>query len=236
MTSPHELLSNLLRCIGNKDYVIKPFGHLTRVNKKKLFSWIPPSTKMKFRELKKQANEVKEEQLSNYIDEFFNDDIRNAISHSDYIITPDSFRFTESGLAKQISNEKLSEFINNGFAFYDAFLGCQRLWKKKISHFKKYHKWPNYEVLEILSNDEVGVFGFNVHFSNGSKAIFSRSREGVDATNIIFEEDGSINFMVGSRDDLEPKWKINGEEVSAGVSFLLRGHHKNKLKMIRLAS
>ena len=88
-------------------------------------------------------------------------------------------------------------------AFYDALLGCQRLWKKELSHSEKYHKWPNYEVLAILSNDEDGVFGFNVHFSNGSKATFSRSKEGLDATNIKFEEDGSINFWVGMIDELE---------------------------------
>ena len=219
MTAPHEMLSNLLRCLGGKSYVVKPFGHLTRVNKKQSFSWVPPSAKMKFRELKSQANDAKEEQLANYIDNFFNDDIRNAVSHSDYIITPDAFRFTESGLPRQIPNEKLSETINNGFAFYDALLGCQRIWKKEFSHLKKYHKWPNYEVLEILSNDEIGVFGFNVHFSNGNKATFSRSKEGVDATNINFEEDGSISFMIGSFDKLETKWKIDGKEVSDWSEF-----------------
>ena len=126
MTAPHEMLSNLLRCLGGKSYVVKPFGHLTRVNKKQSFSWVPPSAKMKFRELKSQANDAKEEQLANYIDNFFNDDIRNAVSHSDYIITPDAFRFTESGLPRQIPNEKLSETINNGFAFYDALSAEQK--------------------------------------------------------------------------------------------------------------
>jgi len=29
---------------------------------------------------------------------------------------------------------------------------------------RKYHKWDNYEVLELLA-DENGVYGFNVHFS-----------------------------------------------------------------------
>ncbi len=55
--------------------------------------------------------------------------------------------------------------------------------------------------------------GFNVHFSNGSKATYSRRLSGIQATNLHFERSGHIGFMVGDLDALEPVWKINGMPV-----------------------
>jgi len=75
----------------------------------------------------------------------------------------------------------------------------------------KFYKLPNYEVLELLSNEK-GVCGFHIHFSNGSKATYSRTTEGSECCNILFNNDGSIhNFWIGSISALEPVWKVNGK-------------------------
>ena len=213
MTAPHELLANFLRCLSGLQYHIKPLGHLGRKKKKELFSWIPPSAKNKFNELKKVSNKVGEKKLCDIIDAFFNDQIRNAFSHSDFVITEEYFRWTESGLAQQISIEDLNRIISNCFSFYSALLWCHKTWLKQMSQSPKYHKWPNYKVLEILSSDDSGAYGFNVHFSNGNKATYSRTNEGAQPTNITFNKEGTINFFVGSLDDLEPVWKIDGKPV-----------------------
>jgi hypothetical protein len=105
--------------------------------------------------------------------------------------------------------------IGNCFSFYGALLWCQKYWLKELSQAPKFHKWPQYEILEILSTEDEGVYGFNVHFSNGNKATYSRTEKGTECTNITLEKDGSINFFVGSLDDLEQVWKIDGEPVSA---------------------
>ena len=76
---------------------------------------------------------------------------------------------------------------------------------------KRFHKWPNYEVLELLTNDELGLYGFSVHFSNGNKATYARTPKGTDATNVMFEKNGSINFFVGSLDELTKEWKVDGK-------------------------
>ena len=73
---------------------------------------------------------------------------------------------------------------------------------------------PQYEVLELLSSEDEGLYGFHMHFSNGSRATYTRRKSGTDATNITFERDGGINFMVGLLTALEPVWKINGEPVT----------------------
>lgn len=212
MTAPHEILLNLLRCINGEHYIIAPFRHLGRSKRNVLFSYIPPSSKMKFRYICEKAKEINENDLIAAINSVYSDYIRNAFSHSDYILTDEHFRYTEGGLAHQIKLSKLNKIINDCFEFYSVFMGLHRYWLKQLSRIKRFHKWPQYEVLELLSDDS-GLYGFHVHFSNGNKATYSRRKSGIDAINIIFDNDKGINFMCRSIDKLEPRWKINGDPV-----------------------
>lgn len=209
MTAPQEFLANLLRVLSGEKYHMKPFGSLGRSNKKKPFSWVPPSAPVKYRELKRLAGEARQTFLSDYIDQFFNEDIRNAFSHSDYVLSGEYFRWTESGLAQQVSLDTVNLLSRNCFRFFSAVLWLHDRVLTDLKTLPRYHKWPNYEVLELLSDAE-RLHGFSVHFSNGAKATYSRTAQGVICTNVLFEPDGSINFMVGSLDALRPEWKVDG--------------------------
>lgn len=211
MTATHEILANLLRCIGKSYYIYDPFDEL--IKRKKNLNYIPPSAKSKFDLIKKLANTCGETKLSNYIDSFFNDKIRNAFSHSDYILTESGFRYTEGEPAQEISIAVIEETLNNCFNFYSSFLSLHKIWLKKLGKLKRYHKWPNYEVLELISNEEMGLYGFHVHFLNGSKSTYQRLPSGVNALNLFFEEDGRLNYFVGLLDNLEPVWKIDGVPI-----------------------
>lgn len=213
MTAPHEIIANLLRCVAKKQYTFNPFSDLGRTKKGKLFSWIPPSARQKFQRIRNLARDVGQAELAVAVDKFFDERVRNAFSHSDYILTDDYFRFTEGGLAQQIEVEFLDRLISECFAFYGAFLYLHKEWLRALSRGRRFHKWPNYEVLELLSSEEEGLYGFHVHFSNGSRATYTRRKSGIEAINLIFESDGGINFMVGPLDDLQPIWKINGEPI-----------------------
>jgi hypothetical protein len=212
MTAPHEMLANLLRCLAGKPYIIRPFSKFIKKNKKRPFSSFPPSATKKFNEIKKAAKDSDETELIQHIDSFFDDKIRNAFSHSDYILKEEHFRWTEGGLAQQVEIDIVKELINNCFSFYDALLYCHKHWLKELAKLPRYHKWPQHEVLEILSDNNI-VYGFSVHFSNGSKATYARTSKGTDATNIHPNSDGTVNFFVGSLDALEPIWKIDGKPV-----------------------
>lgn len=210
MTAPQEFLANLLRILGGGKYHIKPFGSLGRINKKRPFSWVPPSAPVKYRELRRLAVACGQQILSNYIDQFFDEDIRNAFSHSDYIMSGEHFRWTESGLAQQVPLEYVNSVARNCFRFFSAVLWLHDQVLIDLKKLPRFHKWPNYEVLELLSNTK-RLHGFSVHFSNGAKATYSRTEMGVQCTNVLFEADGSINFMVGLLDALRPEWRIDGQ-------------------------
>ena len=214
MTAPQEFLANLLRALSGEKYHVKPFGTLGR-KKKSAFSWVPPSAPKKYRELKRLAAKSGQDKLGEYIDHFFNEDIRNAFVHSDYILSNESFRWTESGLAAQIPLDTVNLIATNCFRFFSALLWLHDRVLIDLKQSPRFHKWPNYEVLELLSDAE-RLRGFSVHFSNGSKATYWRTKEAVNCTNIFFQPDGSINFMAGLLDSLRPEWKVNGQPFEGG--------------------
>lgn len=216
MTAPQEFLANLLRVLGGARYHIKPFGSLGRTNKKKPFSWVPPSAPVKYRELKRLAAKCGQTALIDYIDQFFNEDVRNAFSHSDYVLSAEYFRWTESGLAQQIPLDAVNLTVRNCFGFFSGVLWLHDRVLTDLKRLPRFHKWPNYEVLELLSDSE-RFNGLSVHFSNGAKATYSRTEKGVECTNVLFEPDGSINFFVGSLDALRPEWKVNGRPFEEGI-------------------
>lgn len=214
MSAPHEMLYNLVRIIGDEEFMFHPFRHLSRKKKGDPFSSIPPSAKHKFKEISALAKKNGENTLVDLIASFFSDEIRNAFSHSDYILAENSFRWTESGIAKELSYDVVQALINNCFHFYRALLRLHLDWLSSLARARRFHKWPDYQVLELLSDETHGVYGFNVHFSNGTKASFTRTEKGVRPVNLRFLRDGGVSFFVGNFDELEPVWKVDGKPVA----------------------
>lgn len=214
MTAMHEMLANLIRIVAGKPYVISPLRHLERKRKKSFFS-VPPSATVKFREIKRLAGEVGWGEICEMIDLFFDERVRNAFSHSDYVVTEKHFRWTEGESPNQIPQQELLILINNCFVFCGAFLEAQPRWRYWLGQLKRYYKWPRYEVLELLASRDLGLYGFSVHFSNGSKATYVRKPgEGPRPLNVLPRQDGTIDFFVGDRDALERAWKIDGKAVA----------------------
>lgn len=213
MSGAQEILGNLLRCATGQPYVIDPFSDLGRRKKKGLFSYIPASATQKYRRLRDLAATAGIPELSGVIDLLFNDKVRNAFSHSDYILTDEYFRYSAGGRWTQIPVDELDGLIATCFNFFGAFMALHRYWLTQLAELPRYHKWPNYEILEVLASENEGVYGFQVHFSNGGRARFTRRAGGTEAMNLSFERDGTIGLNVGIIDDLEPIWKIDGKPV-----------------------
>jgi hypothetical protein len=210
MNPVHEILTNLLRCRAKRRYSPAPLRRLGRNPKKSglgMFTgYVPPSAKRKFNVIREIATHVGYPELNGAIDRFFDERVRNAFSHSDYILTDEHFRFRDV--------EALDRLVAECFAFYDVFLGLHDHWLHALGRGKRFHKWPNYEVLELLSTEEEGLYGFSVHFSNGEKATYMRRENSgtMGSINIMFDA-GRINFNVGQLETLENVWKIDGVPV-----------------------
>jgi len=209
MALPWSFLANLLHILCGRPYNVSPFLDLARRKKGSLHS-IPPSTKQKIGRVIELAKEAKEDELIKIINDFHSDKIRNSFYHSDYCLTDSEFRYSDGGIASSLPLEKVQELITKCFAFYEAFFNVHGWSKSFYKAVKSYHKWPNYELFEILKNEKE-VYGFKVHFSNGQVAKFTRETDKVEAINLSFDDDGSINFFVGNLDKLTKQWMLNGK-------------------------
>ena len=213
MSAVHQMLANLLRILVDQPYHMNPLGSLGRADKKRMFKWYPPSAKVKWHKIIEMANAAKRADLVRLVENMYDDRVRNAFSHSDYVITADAFRWTEGGLGGHLPLENLNNLIANAFSFGGVFMGIRDRWLGLTATIPRYHRWPNFEVFELLKSGGK-LDGFRVHFSNGTSARFQRSPDGVDLMNVVIQTDGTINFMVGLLDALTDHYKVDGNVVT----------------------
>ena len=216
MTPPLEIMVNLLRCVRGERYKMFPLahlGHYQNAKKNGKRKWVPPTAKQKIRFTKELAVQVGMTDLGEAFDAIFNERIRNAFFHSDYVLTAEHFR-ARAAQPFQISVTELDGLIDECFAFYSAFLYMHRFWLKDLARGDRFHRLPNYEVLEMLVSEEDGVHGWKMHFSNGQHAFYTRTSSGVDGLTLMINPNGEFDLNVGLIDALVPVWKINGVPVA----------------------
>lgn len=98
-----------------------------------------------------------------------------------------------------------TEFLNRFFAQFKA----------RIESFlkePKYIKLAGFEVLEPLVDNPAGLYGFKLHFSNGSNAEYIRHKKGTSAINLMPEASG-VGFMVGNLGEMKQEWRIGDKEL-----------------------
>ena len=209
MSAIHEIMINVLRCVNGQHYLAFPFQHLYQRRKKGSRS-IPPSMPQKIKAVTDAAMQAGEADLTANIKYVFDERLRNAVAHSTYILTDDEFRIREPGPGSSVPLKDVDRKVNYSFRFLSGVLTAASNMKYVLRRAPKYHKWENYEVLELLA-DNNGVYGFHVHFSNGNKSTFMRTKDGVTQMNMRVSDD--VGFMVGMIHDLQPVWKIDGVPV-----------------------
>jgi hypothetical protein len=98
----YEVLGNQLSIIGSGIYKLWPFLNITERHK--------PSGKIKapnanriFRELSERAERVGLTRFSKVLADVFDDDLRNAIAHADFVIWPDGLRLSNEAADMRIS-------------------------------------------------------------------------------------------------------------------------------------
>jgi hypothetical protein len=99
----------------------------------------------------------------------------------------------------------------------DGLVAClfDAYWKQRRAALesRRLYKLPGFDVLEVLFDEEVGLTGFRVHFSNDSFAEFRRTDNSTMPLNLTFGDDGEIIFNVGDIDALTDEWRIGGRAL-----------------------
>lgn len=198
----YRMLASLAKVRAGQKYDMGPFSDLWRQRGRRS---IPPAVSAKIRRVNELSSKVGVDTQSS-VEEFYFKDIRNAVFHADYALTDTEFVMRGGGLHKvkagyltpAVPFEELSEIIFNTFEFYRAIMALHHRARRQLGEFKdKILPYdPHYKgLLELLFEDDL-VAGFRTYWPNGSRSEFSRTRDGSHAINVLFERDGSINFMV----------------------------------------
>jgi hypothetical protein len=147
--------------------------------------------KQKIDIIKQLANEANLA-IGSIFDEFFRSDLRNSISHSDFILSDDNFRCRGSnGInAFVLSFEELNEVLTKAKVFIGTFFGLERearrLWGTFAGRGMPYD--PHYKgIMEVLIDDEGLMNGFKVHWPNASESVYRRTQNGIDMANCMLD-------------------------------------------------
>lgn len=203
MDAPYEVLTNLLRFRLGKGYSPNPYFMFLDKDQKKRFKKSGIYPKQKIEIIKKLSIEA-DLPVGDIIDDFYNGWLRNAISHSDFIITDEEFR-CRSGTgavgAFSISLKELNEIITKAKIFISTFFSLEAAARECWGAQK--HKALPYDpaykgLIEVLVNDDDLMCGFKVHWPNNSESVYRRTDDGIDMVNCMLDmKNATIEFMVG---------------------------------------
>lgn len=194
---PFELLSNLINCLSKKSFEVSPFqhlytGHFPNIEK--------PEAKKVVDEVIASLKRVKLNNIADFVRCSYPDaSIEACSSDNDEAIS-------------RISNlDDLKVSYTNCHNFLSQLLNLYFSERIKYLEMPKFYKLPRFEVLELMNKEDLGLYGFKVHFSNGNSARFIRHNESTECVNVIL--DSPINFMVGLLDELKDEWRIGDKRL-----------------------
>lgn len=182
-----QFIWNLVQCSNGRPYNAFPFVNLSQNLPYGERSHI---TSDKVHALVNMAADSGQQLLSDWIAVAYPDDLLSDCSTAASNIPTDDSAITKAR------------------ALNEALLIASDRERKAFPSSNRFAKWPRFEVLEILADEVIGLYGYRVHFSNGSSAEFTRRPEGTRAVNISFDDDGQINYWVGSLDELCKEWRV----------------------------
>jgi hypothetical protein len=204
MDGPYEVLTNLLRFRLGKGYSPNPYYMFLSSGQKKGFrrSGLSPRRKIEIlKELSTQSGLV----IGDLFDDFYKSSLRNAISHSDYILTDEEFRCrTGTGPvgAFGISLPELDRIITSAKVFISTFFGLETAararWARQSNRAVPYDAVYK-GLMEILKTEDNLMCGFKVHWPNNTESVYRRTEDGIEMSNCLLDVKHSrIEFMVGS--------------------------------------
>ncbi|WP_158932374.1 hypothetical protein [Acidisphaera sp. S103] len=116
----YESLKNIMGVVTLKPYLLWPFKDLVRV-KKTSARITGPNANATFRDLASSAKSIGLSRLSFLLEDAFRDDIRNGVSHADYVLWGDELRLRNrnGGHPDKLSIEEINEALTRGMGFFE---------------------------------------------------------------------------------------------------------------------
>lgn len=189
---PFSIIANLLSCIRGEPYDINPFSSLYKGSFPNI-SRPNPSQCIKL--ILKRCKNEKQPLLEKIIQEAYPGRLIRLIEIEEELPQSQFIRNTYN---------KTKEFLSILIELHQE--ECLRFLEQPL-----FYKLPQFEVLELLVTVDIGLYGFQMHFSNGTSARFVRSVEGTDCINVIPER--PIGFQVGLLEDLKHEWRIGDKRL-----------------------
>ena len=213
MDAPYEVLANLLRFRLNQGYSPNAFFEFLTDKEKKSFRKRGLSTVRKIQIIKELSAEAGLPDIGAIFDDFYDNHLRNAVGHSDFILADNDFRCRGnlSGTkAFRIPYGKLDEIICSAKAFIAAFfqmeLTARQIWGLRKHQAVPYD--PDYKgLMEVLVDVQDAMCGFRVHWPNGSDSTYRRTENGTEMINCHLDANGkTIALIVGRYGAIAESW------------------------------
>ena len=228
MDAPYEVLANLLRFRLGQGYSPNAFLEFLSDKEKKSFRKRGLSTVRKIQIIKDLSAEAGLPEIGGIFDDFYDNHLRNAVGHSDFILADNDFRCRGnlSGTkAFRIPYGKLDEIICSAKAFIAAFFQMEftarQIWGSKKHQALPYD--PDYKgLMEVLVDVQDVMCGFRVHWPNGSNSTYRRTEDGTEMINCHLDPNGkTIALFVGryaqEASDFSPLVERNAEPVYSNL-------------------
>ena len=130
MDAPHEVLTNLLRFRLGRGYSSNAFFEFLTAKERASFSKRGISSGRKIEIIQELSTAADLPDIGTIFGDFYNNQLRNAVGHSDYILVDDDFRSRRSisrTKAFRIPYDQLDEIICAARAFIAAFFKVELL-------------------------------------------------------------------------------------------------------------
>lgn len=222
MSAPYEVLANLLRYRLGLGYSLLPFDDFLSKNEKSKSKRFGLSPKIKIRvisDLSKRA----ELPIGEMFEEFYRPDIRNSVSHSDFIFTESGFRSRGVRWSDsfKVAYEELDAVLNKAKIFIGSFFSLEEEARRIFGSMagRAYGYDPIYKgMFEFLASEEGLLEGFKVHWPNGEDSYYRRNEGGADCVNCTpMIEPPGLELFVGlyarKPGTFSPLVEVDGEPI-----------------------
>lgn len=185
--SPLELVANLLRCARGEPYDMFPFRHLYSGRGLDICR---PSALQMAEDLARSAAEDGKPGLSQLLRAAYRSDLLAPASSNG----PASTRADAETALKACAS------------FLSALLGSYAVERRKYREWPRLHKMPGFYVLELLVDDDSGLYGVRMHFPNGESAPLIRRPDSTRCG--VFDPGPPVRFAMAALTKPPDEWRV----------------------------